>query len=347
MKKFRLRRSSLSFFSLSLSAALLSAASPTLLAQTSSSAAPRIHESVDETKLTTLSGNTLHVAQGRFDRGAAPDNTSGRMLLVLKRSPEQETELQQLLKDQQTRTSASYHKWLKPEEFGKRFGIADADLQSVTGYLADQGFQVGRVYQNKGTIEVTGTAAQIRHTFHTQMHIYEVSGKQFTANQSDPQIPQALAPVVAGFAALNNFHGSNPVKATQAAFDPSTGRLHPLYDQTANGTTTYGISPGDVAKLYDLPTTIGAKGVTIGVISDSNVNLDFITNYSSLFKTTAAVPTVVVDGNDPGISDDSLTTLEELEIITGVDPTANLTLYNLCNHGLRHRPEFCHHPRCG
>ena len=296
-------------------------------AQMTVGAAPRISEPVDESKLTTLSGNTLRAAQGRFDRGAAPDNASGRMLLVLKRSQQQETELQQLLKDQQTRGSANYHKWLKPAEFGKRFGIADADVQSVTGYLASQGFQVGRVYQNKGTIEVTGTAAQIRQTFHTQMHIYEVGGKQFTANQSDPRIPQALAPVVAGFAALNNFHAIKAAKTTQAALDPSTGRLQPLYDQTANGTTTYGISPGDVAKIYNLPAAIGTKSVTIGVISDSNVNLDFLANYSSLFKTTAALPTVVVDGNDPGISDDSLTTLEELEIITGVDPTANLTLY--------------------
>ena len=325
MKNFCFAGKSFPVASLVLAATL----SPSLFSPAQAqSASPRIGGPVEDSSLTTLSGNTLRIAQPRFDRGPVPEDTSGRMLLVLRRSAEQESALQQLLTDQQTRGSAEYHNWLTPADFGKRFGVADADVQTVAGYLASQGFQVGRIYQNNSAIEITGTAAQISHTFHTQMHTYQVGQKVFTANQSDPQIPRALAPVVAGFASLSNFRSAKATTGTRAEFDPATGTVKPLYDgPTVNGNPTYGISPGDLAKIYDLPAPSGTTPATIGVISDSNVNLEFIASYTSLFKTGAALPTVVVDGNDPGTSDDSLTTLEELELITAVDPKAKLTLY--------------------
>jgi hypothetical protein len=52
---------------------------------------------------------------------------------------------------------------------------------------------------------VSGTARQLRDTFHTEIHSYSVNGTHHIANASEPKIPAALAPVVAGFASLNDF----------------------------------------------------------------------------------------------------------------------------------------------
>ena len=54
-----------------------------------------------------------------------------RMLLVLKRSPEQEDALKKLLDDQQDKSSPDYHQWLTPEQFGQQFGLGNADIQTV------------------------------------------------------------------------------------------------------------------------------------------------------------------------------------------------------------------------
>lgn len=62
-----------------------------------------------------------------------------RMLLVLKRSREQEAGLRQLLDDQQTKASTNYHQWLTPEQFGSKFGPSDADLQVVESWLQYHG----------------------------------------------------------------------------------------------------------------------------------------------------------------------------------------------------------------
>src|SRR5438034_5782728 len=160
---------------------------------------PLIVQAVDDSQLTTLKGNTHPLARAQFDRGAAPpDLPMRRMLLVLKRSDEQESALRKLLDDQQDKASPNYHKWLTPEQFGRQFGPADQDIQAVTSWLQTHGFQIGQVTKGRTVIEFSGTAAQVQEALHTSIHKFVVDGEEHWANASDPQIPAALAPVVAG-----------------------------------------------------------------------------------------------------------------------------------------------------
>ena len=80
---------------------------------------------MDEAQLTTLIGNTHPLARTEFDLGAAPATLPmNRMLMVLKRSPQQEAALRRLLDDQQDKASPNFHKWLSPEQFGKQLDQA-------------------------------------------------------------------------------------------------------------------------------------------------------------------------------------------------------------------------------
>src|SRR5215472_13468911 len=107
---------------------------------------PLITRPVDESQLVTLRGNTHPLAQAQFDIGTAPPNLPlNRMLLVLKRSPQQEYALRTLLDSQQDKASPNYHKWLTPDQFGTAFGSADQDVQTVTNWLQSRGLQVNRV----------------------------------------------------------------------------------------------------------------------------------------------------------------------------------------------------------
>ena len=162
---------------------------------------------MDDGRRILLKGNVHPLARPQFDVALAPPNLPmDRMLLVLKRSPEQQTALLKLLDDQQDKTSASYHKWLTPEQFGQQFGPADADIQAVTSWLQSHGFQVARVAKGRTMIEFSGTAAQVQEAFHTAIHKYVVNGESHWANANDPEIPAALAPVVAGVHSLHNFY---------------------------------------------------------------------------------------------------------------------------------------------
>jgi hypothetical protein len=169
-------------------------------------AARRVTQAIDDSRRMALPGNVHPLARPEFDQGEAPaDMALGRMLIVLKRSPEQEAALQRLLEDQQDIHSLSYHQWLTPEQFGERFGPASADIDAATQWLASNGFQVSRVSKSRSFIEFSGSAAQVRQAFGTPIHSYVVNGEQHWANANDPTIPLALAPVVAGIDSLHNF----------------------------------------------------------------------------------------------------------------------------------------------
>jgi trimeric autotransporter adhesin len=299
--------------------------------QTASLAVPRVQGPVNEAQLATLKGNTLPLAQVRFDQGAVPDTTpTGHMLMVLKRSAAQQKALDELIASQQDPKSPSYHKWLTPTQFGAQFGVADADVQSVTSYLAAQGFAVGRVFKNKMAIEFSGTTGQVRSAFRTEIHSYTVSGQSFHANATAPQIPAALAAVVNGVT-LNNY---KPVqqRSREMLLDRKTGRAHPLYDDFV--ALALAISPGDLAVIYDIPATATGSGVTVGVVGDSNINVAIPANYRTLFGLPASTPTVVVDGADPGINTDANIAYGEIELLAATAPLANVNLYTSANTDL-------------
>jgi len=166
----------------------------------------RIAQAVDERNLVVLPGNVHPLARLEFDQGAVADaQPLQRMLLLLQRSPDQEAALRKLLDDQQSKASPNYHSWLTPDQFGEQFGPADADIQAVTQWLTSQGFTDIKVGPGRTVIEFSGNVAQVRNAFHTQIHGFVVNNEERMANASDPQIPAALARVVAGVVSLHNF----------------------------------------------------------------------------------------------------------------------------------------------
>ena len=285
-----------------------------VFAQTSN-VQPRITAAINESRLTTLRGNTHPLARPQFDRGAAPDSLPmQRMLLVLQRSAAQEAALETLMEQQQDQSSPNYHAWLTPQQFGEQFGPADADIQTVTSWLESHGFTVNRVSNGRTVIEFSGTAGQVRNAFRTEIHRYNVNNEDHWANASDPQIPTALTPVVAGIDSLYNFprHAMHQV-AGVVSRSKATGKLqsaNPLF--TLGGTCgvpgvgCYGLSPYDFATIYNVlplwnasPATDGA-GETIAIVAESDILLTDISSFRSFFGLPAKSPTIILDGPDPG-----------------------------------------------
>src|SRR5438477_4343072 len=124
--------------------------------------AARVTQVVDETQLFRLHGNTHPLARPEFDIGGAPASLPmQRMLLVLRRSPEQESALRKLLDEQQDKSSPNYHKWLTPEEFGQQFGASNQDLQVILSWLQSHGLRVDKITRGRTLMEFSGTAAQV------------------------------------------------------------------------------------------------------------------------------------------------------------------------------------------
>src|SRR5208283_254510 len=280
----------------------------------------RVVQAVDDTRRVTLHGNVHPLARPEFDQGALPDSQPmTRMLLLLQRSDAQEASLRQLMDAQQTKGSGSYHAWLTPDQFGKQYGPADADVQAVTDWLTRQGFQVANVAAGRTVIEFSGNVGQVRNAFHTQIHKYLVRGEEHFANASDPAIPEALAPVVKGVVALHNFPKHSYLRnAGLYRRTKATGELKPLF--SFGNPLNYAMGPADFATIYNIPATVPAAGgtpagtgQTIAIVGQSNINTDDIVAFRSMFGlppyssvcTSTLPPTcqlsVIVNGTDPGI----------------------------------------------
>jgi hypothetical protein len=145
----------------------------------------RITQAIDETQLVRLRGNVHPLARPEFDQGVVGDAAPmKRMMLVLQRSPEQQAALTKFMDEQLSKDSPNFHNWLTPEQFGKQFGPADADIQTVTDWLAHQGFQQIKVGAGRTAIEFSGNVAQVRNAFHTEIHQINVNGESRQANLS-------------------------------------------------------------------------------------------------------------------------------------------------------------------
>src|SRR3984957_1052205 len=287
---------------------------------------------VDDRIRITLKGNVHPLARLRYDQGAVADSfPANRMFLLLTRGPERETALQQFLQDAHRVGSPSYHHWLTPEQFGERYGPDDPDIAAVTGWLQGHGFTVERVTKGKTAIEFSGNAGQLRQAFHTEIHTYLVDGEGHHANDRDPQIPAALADVVAGITPLNDFLPKSYLKSLgQASYDPNTHKMVP--DWTfPSGNDLLDLGPGDFALQYDLnplyTAGVTGKGVTIGIIGASNVDPVAIATYRSFFGLPPVTFNVIIDGADPGQNDAVSESYLDVELSGAVAPGATIDLY--------------------
>ena len=304
----------------------------------------RVTQAVDDANRTTLRGNVHRLARAEFDRGAVSDaQPATHLALVLKRSDDQETALQQLLAQQQDKSSPNYHKWLTPQQFGAQFGPADSDIAAVTDWLTARGFTNIKVSPGRTRVEFDGNVGQITSAFQTQIHHFMVNGKMHMANVSDPQIPAALTPVVSGVATLHDFrphalsHRLGTFRRTK-----DTGVVKPLFTFNACGSTQnpapcWAVGPGDFAKIYNSPATVSGgapgAGVTIAIVQDSNINTADYTQFRSMFglPATPAI-NVVLNGPDPGIqgpdsqSDDEIEADLDTQWASAVAPGAQIDL---------------------
>ena len=273
-----------------------------VLGQTATQTA-RVASAIRNDQLVTLRGNIHPMARPANDRGTlALLQPITRIHLLLQRSAAQEAALQTLMEQQQDTKSPQFHAWLTPEEFGRQFGPADSDVQAVKDWLTSQGFSNLKVNNGKTLIVFDGTAGAVRNAFHTEVHRLAVRGEEHFANMQEPQIPAALAPVVAGIAGLHSFR-PKPMLRRIGKFqrNGNTGEVSPLFTFADVNGTFYGVGPADFKTIYNVPAAYTGAGQSIAIVAQSNIDLQDVADFRSIFGLPVNVPNVILNGADPGL----------------------------------------------
>jgi N-acetylneuraminic acid mutarotase len=223
----------------------------------------------------------------------------GHIFLLLRSDPDQLAALDQLNAAQQDQHSPLYHHWLEPETFGVHFGVSEHDLAAVIAWLRGKGFSVEPAPPGRRSLVFSGTVGQVEAAFHTEIHSYLIDGEMHVANATDPEIPEALADVVAGPTPLHDF-------PPRSLSQPS-----PIPFAVGYGDT---IGPADFATIYDVNPLyddgLDGTGESIAILAQSNVDIEDIDAFMDLF--TGCIKCrprnhppvnlqVLLAGADPGI----------------------------------------------
>jgi subtilase family serine protease len=217
-------------------------------------------EPINEASLMPLKGNVRPEASAANDNGPVLDDFQmDHLFLQLRRPPDQQRALEQFIEELHQHNSPNFHRWLTPQQFGERFGLAKQDLDTVTSWLEGHGLIVNAVYPNL-VVDFSGTAGQIREAFHTPIHRLFANGQRHYANMSNPEIPAALYPAVIGITSLHNFGPHSLAHAVSS------------YTITPNSQK---VVPADLAKIYNFSAAFAAgysgQGQTIVLLENSDI----------------------------------------------------------------------------
>jgi len=288
----------------------------------------RITAPIDSSQVVALKGNVHGLAQARFDLG----RTDGSKMmygvsLAFHPSAAQQKDLDNLLAQQQDRSSPNYHKWLTPAQFADRFGMTKGDISRVVAWLESQGFTVTSVANSRNQISFEGTVAQVESAFNSEIHNYLVDDEIHFANATNPSVPVALAGSVLAVGHLHNFNPKPRAIVRRKSLDGAD----PNFTSSVSG--NHFVSPADFATIYQVGPLYSAgttgTGQKIVLTGQSSINLFDVVNFRSAAGLPANVPTLLLEpgtGTSTRCSGDEGESDLDVEWSGGVAQNAGITL---------------------
>jgi len=269
--------------------------------------ADRITSFIDDEQTVALPGNRHPLAVAEYDGGAvASDFPMQHMILTLLPDAAQQDALTQLVEAQHNPESSYYHQWLTPEQYAERFGVSEADVSQISGWLQGHGFEVEEVTAGRRSIIFSGTAAQVQSAFHTQIRTYKIGREIHHANAKDPEILAALLQVVGGVVSLHDFRS-----------EPMHSVVHKASPEFTSGGSHY-LAPADFATIYDLvplyQQSITGSGESVAIVGRTNINIADVAQFRRLFGLPANNPQIIVNGTNPGIISSGEETEADLDV---------------------------------
>ncbi len=271
---------------------------------------------IDSSSEVQLSKSLHPQARQEFDRGLVSASFKlSYVTLVMSPSASQQAALNQLLAQQQDPTSANFRKWLTPAQYADRFGLSQRDIDRVSGWLKSQGFTVLSVGGGRNSVTFSGTAAQVQRAFQTEIHHYDVNGERHFANSTPLMVPAALKGVVTTIRGVHDFRMKPANHARSFHADVNAARAD--YYDSAYGANF--LAPGDLATIYDFPSSLTGTGQKIVVVGQTDIFLADINDFRSGFGlSTISGCTTTTTGITGLIS--SCNTTNFRYVLLGTDP---------------------------
>jgi hypothetical protein len=263
---------------------------------------PLITQTVDRTRLVPTRGALRPEVATAQDLGPHnPAELVEHIQLILQRPQERQAAFDAEVEALHQFGNPSYHQWLTPEAIGAEFGPSPADIATLTGFLEAEGFTINNVGKSGMFIDFTGTVAQVQQSFHTEIHDLRLAtGEQRSAAVRDAQLPEALAPLVAGFLSLSNIL-PRPTLVPARRHLPLPGSARAQSNASPNdsdGLGDFNVGAQDFYTIYNETPLINAgtigSGITIALLEQTNIHTADVTTFRTMMNILPSTPPLTV-----------------------------------------------------
>jgi len=207
-----------------------------------------------------------------------------------------------------------YGHYLRAEEFGARFGLSDAEIAPIVGWLESGGFAVELLPQ-RTSLAVSGSAAQVRSLLGVRLvDRVNVDGRRYHVPLGEVQVPGALAADVVAVLGLN----------TEPVIRPSG---QPVDLRKGAGS---GLVPDVVSRAYEIEPLheagLHGEGMTIAIISFDTFTPSDVALFDQRFNNSGASPVEILrlPGAADEIGDGTGEVALDIQVIRGIAPKAQI-----------------------
>ena len=99
--------------------------------------------------------------------------------------------------------SSTYERWMTPAEFRARYSPSPAQVDAVSTWLSDAGFDIVDVPKNRLFVTASGTVDQVEQTFDVHENLYRIDGRTVRAPDADPAVPAGISADVRAITGLD------------------------------------------------------------------------------------------------------------------------------------------------
>jgi kumamolisin len=246
---------------------------------------------------------------------------SSNMTVEVVLAPNNEPQLNELLRNLYDPGGASYQQWLGTGEFYSRFAPSDAQIAAVQSHLQSYGLII-EASSSPFLVRASGPSNVIAAAFGTSIHNYRnAKGISYFSNASEVRLPAGFAPGVRGVVGLSNTvrlhsHTVRPTGTRPSTPTPSCEAPYPTAEQLFNavingvgfafgygdGPGCNGLTPAQTNSIYGAP-NLGPRGqgagVTLAVFELSAYQRADIVTWAQYFYGSDYTPPlvdIIVDG---------------------------------------------------
>ena len=251
--------------------------------------------------------------------GALPASAKIKFLLPLRLS--RQSALNAFVTAEYTPGSSDYRDFLKPSQFGERFGASDAQVVQTVSILRRLGFSVSAPSVNHLYVSAVGTVAAVEKVFGTPLVRFQLpaavklfTGPDFYANTSNIKLPASLSGLVTGVIGLNDSDlpqpqlvaahlvsrtGTGP-RTKQTGPSGIDGGVTPCPEAVASG----GYTPPQLATGYDFNGLYAqgfhGEGMTAALVEFDDFHDSNVATVESCYGVSTPVTRRLVDGGTGG-----------------------------------------------